>query len=226
MTIDSFKTDYYQRHNQRRLEHLSSLNLDIFSKTVIEVGAGIGDHTSFFVDRNCKVTSTDARDELVSIIAKRHPSVNAIVWNAEQKPLSYFSKFDIVYAYGILYHTKNPLNVIKNLSSISKGMLLLETCVSAKKNNSINIVNESNDFTQAFDNKGCRPSRFWIFNTLKKFFPYVYMTKTQPAHEEFPTDWNDVDQTLLTRAVFVASMKKISNKALEENILDNQTLAL
>ena len=63
MTIDSFKTDYYQRHNQRRLEHLSSLNLDIFSKTVIEVGAGIGDHTSFFVD-----FSVQGRVNMIQII--------------------------------------------------------------------------------------------------------------------------------------------------------------
>ncbi len=43
-----FQSEHYQRHNEKRLEHLASLNLPIADSTVLEVGAGIGDHTGFF----------------------------------------------------------------------------------------------------------------------------------------------------------------------------------
>ena len=35
-----FSSFWYLRHNARRQEHLGSLNLDIFNKSVLEVGAG------------------------------------------------------------------------------------------------------------------------------------------------------------------------------------------
>ena len=37
----------YQQHNQRRQEHLTTLGIDLFDKSVGETGAGIGDHTIF-----------------------------------------------------------------------------------------------------------------------------------------------------------------------------------
>src|SRR5580704_12589348 len=52
-----FGSPWYQRHNQRRQEHLASLQLDLVSKSVLEVGAGVGDHTFYFLDRDCTVVS-------------------------------------------------------------------------------------------------------------------------------------------------------------------------
>lgn len=43
-----FHCDEYLRDNQRRLEHLASLGLDIVGKTVLELGAGIGIIQAFF----------------------------------------------------------------------------------------------------------------------------------------------------------------------------------
>jgi 16S rRNA A1518/A1519 N6-dimethyltransferase RsmA/KsgA/DIM1 with predicted DNA glycosylase/AP lyase activity len=61
----------YQLHNIARLKHLDTLALDLHNKTVIEFGAGIGDHTYYYLLKNCRVISTDARIELVNHIAKR-----------------------------------------------------------------------------------------------------------------------------------------------------------
>ena len=57
----SFRGGHYQRHNARRQEHLASLQLDLAGKRVLEVGAGIGDHTTFFLDRECTVVATEPR---------------------------------------------------------------------------------------------------------------------------------------------------------------------
>lgn len=57
--LTHFTNSHYQRINQRRLEHLASLHLPLENRSVLEVGAGIGDLTSFFLDRNCEVVITE-----------------------------------------------------------------------------------------------------------------------------------------------------------------------
>ena len=71
--LAEFHSLYYLRINQRRQEHLATLGLDFWEKSVWEVSAGMGDHTTFFLDRNCKVTCTEVRPELLKVLAARFP---------------------------------------------------------------------------------------------------------------------------------------------------------
>lgn len=223
---ENFLTDYYQRHNRRRQEHLASLGLDIANKTVLEVGSGIGDHTSFFVDRGCKVTSTDGRAELLNILQERLPNVTTLLWDVEFPPSELITEHQIVYAYGILYHTSKPEFVLRNLASLCSEMLLLETCVSFGNEELINLTHENiDDPTQALEGIGCRPTRSWVFNTLKIYFPFVYLTRTQPWHKEFPVDWTSESKTNhegLIRSVFVAAKKPLNNPSLVFELLNFQ----
>ena len=66
-----FLSDLYIRHNARRLEHLASLHLDLRHKSVLELGAGIGDHSSFYLDRGCRVTAVEPRPENVAVLRER-----------------------------------------------------------------------------------------------------------------------------------------------------------
>src|SRR5690242_1107048 len=50
-----FLSPAYQQHNVARLQHLDSLGLPVCGKRVLELGAGVGDHTIFYLHRNCKV---------------------------------------------------------------------------------------------------------------------------------------------------------------------------
>jgi hypothetical protein len=217
MSIELFLTPHYDRHNRRRQEHLASLRINIQSKSVLEVGAGIGDHSSFFIDRGCNLTCTDGRAELLALLKEKYSSVKIIQWNVEEIPPEVLEPNDIVYAYGVLYHTKNPELVIENFSTLCKETLLLETCVSFGEDSSINLVEENlNDPTQALDGIGCRPTRRWVFEELKKYFPFVYNTLNQPAHEEFPLEWNEITSkkygpNALVRSVFIASRIELDN---------------
>jgi len=61
---ETFHSKHYLLHNEKRLAHLARLGLPIEpNMPVLEVGTGIGDHTSFFLDRGCVVTSTKGRPE-------------------------------------------------------------------------------------------------------------------------------------------------------------------
>ena len=76
-----FHTVRYLRSNARRLEHLAVLGLPIWSRTVLEVGAGIGDLTSFFLDRDCTVTSIEPREVNVGRFRARYSEDE--LWPAE-----------------------------------------------------------------------------------------------------------------------------------------------
>lgn len=226
MSLGFFTHDAYQRHNKRRQEHLASLLLPLGGKTVLELGAGIGDHTSFFLDRQCIVTVTDAREENVSCVRARFPLVDARIVDIEADSTSDLPPHDIVYAYGLLYHLANPGAALMRMASLANDMLLLETCVSFGKHEAVNQITEDTaDPTQAAHGIGCRPTRPWVFSSLKRHFAYVYVPRTQPWHEEFPTDWLGMppaNATRLYRSVFIASRLPLGNPLLVDHLLDTQ----
>ena len=122
-TIESkyqeFHTLHYLDITARRLEHLATLGLEIQDKSVLELGAGVGDLTQFFVARDCEITATDARPDLVDTLRERFSNqVNTLLVDLEDPSLEFKNYFDIVFCYGILYHLSNPEAVIKTLASV------------------------------------------------------------------------------------------------------------
>ena len=215
----------YLRHNQRRQEHLASLGLDLAGATVLEVGAGIGDHTSFFLDRGCKVVVTEGRPENFEILRGRFPEMETHLLDMEAPDLKFPTPFEIVYCYGLLYHLSDPVPAVAYMAAQCGRMLLLETCVSFADGDAINPVDEPREAaSQAVSGLGCRPNRRWVFDELKKYFPHVYLPVTQPWHEEFPLDWTTppTDPTLLTRAIYIATRQPISHPLLREEIPQQQ----
>jgi len=219
-----FHLTSYQRINHRRLEHLGSLGLDISSHSVLEVGAGIGDLTSFFVDRGCRVATSDARKNNVAILRSRYPDLEVSLLDLDNPPQIFNGLFDIVFCYGLLYHLKNPAIAIDFMSRICQGMLLLETRVSFGEDDSLNLCTEdASSPTESISGEGCRPTRKWVHNRLKQHFQFVYMPTTQPWHEEFPMDWMTPPEqkspnSTSVRAIFIASRQKIINGLLTEDI--------
>lgn len=222
----NFHSDHYLRHNARRLEHLASLKISVAGKSVLEVGAGIGDHSHYFIDRGCCVTITEARTENLSYLKERYPGYNAFQLDMESPSKVGGSPFDVVHCYGLLYHLSNPKNALLFLSQNTKGILLLETCVSFGESAEINLIEEaSSNPTQAYSGTGCRPTRAWLFRELKDLFEYVYVPTTQPWHEQFPLDWSapEKHQADLQRAIFIASRERLDNPLLKPSLVLQQT---
>lgn len=68
---EGFYSSYYQAHNIARLQHLDSLNLDLSRKKILELGAGVGDHTLFYLFRNCEILPIEGRMDLVQHVKTR-----------------------------------------------------------------------------------------------------------------------------------------------------------
>jgi FkbM family methyltransferase len=211
--------------NKARQGHLASLGLELAQQSVLEVGSGVGLHTSFFEELGCKVLSTDARPENVAEHLRRYPYrkvevADLIVPDSHKR----FGEFDIIYCYGTLYHLSNPSLCIKELSSVCRKFFLIETCVSPVDNGEINPTNENRrNPNQSIEGIGCRPSREWVMAELKKYFPFVYVTTTQPDHHEFPLNWPaPVKGRVNTRSVFVASKQSLNLPTLSTELPKTQ----
>jgi Methyltransferase domain len=225
--ILQFHSNHYLRHNARRQEHLASLHLPVAGMSVLEVGAGIGDHSHYFLDRGCPTTITESRKRSVKYLKQRFPASEVLQLDIEHPPECVAgAPFDIVYSYGLLYHLSNPAQALAFFRENSRKMLLLETCVSFGKNKDVNLTEETQTSpTQAFSGMGCRPTRSWLWDELHKLYPHVYVPRTQPNHEEFPTDWSVPKEhgARLQRAIFIASLEAIRNEMLVPELLMRQT---
>lgn len=226
--LQIFHSDGYLRHNQRRLEHLASLGLELHGKHVLEAGAGIGDHSYFYLDRGCRVAALEIRPENLKIMQERfHGNNNLTILPVDinSPPQNLGLLFDVVHCYGLLYHLCKPGQALRFLANHCAEMLLLETCVSYGTEIEINRVNEkANNYTQSFYGQGCRPTRTWIWHVLGSLFEYVYMPYTQPCHDEFPLDWTSKNDNpnKLARSIFVASRLPIASQLLANELLSNQ----
>jgi hypothetical protein len=222
-TNTNFFEARYQMHNIARLSHLNSLNLELNGKKVLELGAGVGDHTLFYLYKGCDVMPIEGRQELCDFIAKRFGiGAKKIDFEFESEKLTEYSNYDIVHCYGLLYHLSNPEEFLKYACNTG-NIFLLETCVSTDDaEDPINLVSESlTDATQAISGKGCRPTRKWLFDELSIYYPYVYCSITQPRHEEFPLDLRKkLSNGYLTRAIFIASNFEIYNPQLVQFVPD------
>ena len=201
--------------NMARQAHLASLGLDLARKRVLEVGAGIGLHTPFFLERECEVLVTDGNAENVGEIRRRLPNVQSSLLDLEQDgTLEHLGVFDTVYCYGLLYHLGNPEAAIAKFASVCRGQLLLETVVSLGRYPEVQLMRDFVSNNQAVSGIGCRPTRPWIMQALTRYFGYAYVTRTQPDYPDFTPDWIIPETRLIYRGVFVGGLSQNRSRSL------------
>ena len=146
-----FHSPRYLRNTARRLEHLATLGLDLRDRTVLELGAGIGDLTTFFLDRGCTVHSTEPRGPNLEILRQRYadePRVTVAQLDLDPPPPAdgrVLGVWDIVFSYGLLYHLSDPQAAIGFMSECCGDMLLLESICTAGAGSEINPTDENRD---------------------------------------------------------------------------------
>ncbi|MBN1881348.1 MAG: class I SAM-dependent methyltransferase [Deltaproteobacteria bacterium] len=225
-----FERAHYQKINNARMEHLLSLNLPIEGRSVLELGAGIGDLSPFFIDRAHDILIIEGRSENIDILQKRYeksefPHVDIVQMDLDWAGREDIDGYDIVFCYGLLYHLKDPIKFLDWVVVHCNQYMILETCVSTCGDVN-NLSENKGDITQSLNGIGCRPGRRWLFEELKKRFRYVYTPYTQPNHEQFPDDWVTTTDVLglLTRSIFIASKYALNNGMLFEGLLDRQSI--
>ncbi len=221
-----FRDAAYIESNERRLEHLASLPLPIERRSVLEVGAGIGDLTPFFLERDCTVTCLEPRPENAAFLRERYaaePRVRVV-----EAPLSEIDRravgaHQVVFCYGTFGELGDLERAIEQLAAHCNEVLLLEAAVNgdplAADSEIVHVESDINDLRASIEGRFGVPTRPWIFARLRDLFPYAYVPATQPAFERFRLDWRERGtQTWKFRAIFVASHTPLHDPVLLDEL--------
>jgi FkbM family methyltransferase len=227
----AFRNPAYLRMNARRLEHLAGLGLPIAGRDVLEVGAGIGDLTSFFLDRGCQVTAIEPRPENRAYFAAQYgdpgisPAERLRILPGDAWRLSVHGAVpphSVLFCYGLLFHLDRPLDALREMAASCTDLMILETRVSFASDERLEAEDEANP-TNAVSGRGCLPSRRWVYARLAELFEHVYMPLTQPAHPQFQLNWRGREPAPgRHRAIFVASRRELVNSVLYRGVPDLQ----
>lgn len=216
-----FETPEALAINESRIRHIESLNLPFRDKSVLDVGSGIGQFARFFIDTGCRLTCMDAREENISELRKRYPQIEAHTVNVETEELDKFGKFDIVFAYGLLYHLEAPVAALRNMGSVCKDLLLLETLVCDHWLPVTMLEDETKAFNQSTTGLGSRPTPSYVVKALSRVgFPFVYAPAKPPDHPDFRFRRRHRLETMRgghpLRCIFVGSRFKLDNPQLRD----------
>jgi SAM-dependent methyltransferase len=142
------------------------ISTDYFkNKSLLEVGCGYADIGNVFHELGCIVTSSDARKEHLDVANEKYPHIKTLLIDSDNDEIK--ETYDIILHWGLLYH----LNEIeKHLENVSQkcDLLLLETEVVDAADEEYYISINENGYDQAFNNKGIRPSPYYVENIIKK----------------------------------------------------------
>jgi SAM-dependent methyltransferase len=128
---------------------------------VLEVGAGYGRIGEVFEQLGFDVTSTDGRAEHVERMNSK--GRRAHVLDLDQGE-DLTGGYDLVLAFGVLYHLSRPDSFIKRCGEAAK-VLVLETVVCDDLGAVLRPVTEPSGWRgkdQALHHLGCRPSPLWV----------------------------------------------------------------
>jgi 2-polyprenyl-6-hydroxyphenyl methylase/3-demethylubiquinone-9 3-methyltransferase len=97
------------------------------SLKVLEVGAGGGVYTEFFINQGAKVACIDVCKQILKGNMKLHPQAICILADATTVALN--EKFDLVFAVDIIEHIEEDLLFLKNMNKHLKkeGLLVVNT---------------------------------------------------------------------------------------------------
>ena len=106
--LENFFSPPYQAHNRARLDHLASLGLPLSKRRVLELGSGPGDHTGFYVRRECSIVSVDSRQDCLDVLHQRYPNVQTVLCDLNSPaPLADLGIFDVIHCYGVRLSPRN-----------------------------------------------------------------------------------------------------------------------
>jgi len=194
-----FELPYYRESELSRLTNLfAHVDLEAWrGLKILEVGAGLGHIGDTFSTLGFDVTSTDGRPEHVERMKRRGRS--AFVLDLDANGVDGVEGYDIVIAFGVLYHLKEPEKFLRSCAA-SCRLLLLESSVCDAIGAVLKMVPETANGwrgqDQALNELGCRPSIAWVEGVCRDAgFDRVRDISTSLANWEIGTfDWEPEDR--------------------------------
>lgn len=95
------------------------------SGNILEVGSGIGNISSFFIERKSEITLSDIRENYCSSLRQKFPGKNVLKLDLVHPDFrsvyqSYLGKFDSVFALNVIEHIEDDVLALKNIFHLLK----------------------------------------------------------------------------------------------------------
>lgn len=116
-------------------------------KTMLELGAGVGDVGGLFEQFGCKVTSVEGREENIAEGRALYPDRTWVKMDFDQEVLTdkVTDQFDYALCWGLLYHIKDPSRLIQEMKQLSRTLLVSTIVVDSDHPTKFEHVNEITD---------------------------------------------------------------------------------
>jgi len=191
---------------------IQSLQAELFLKTAVDVGCGLGYFSSIGDSLGLEMLAIDARAENINEASRRYPDINFRIANAEDVAIRSFGRFDLVLCLGLLYHLENPFAAVRNLFAFTKQVAIVEGVFLPGNQPGFGVLDEAPTEDQGLRYVALYPTESGLIKLLYRAgYSFVYRLKVQPNHKDF--------QSSLTRnkvrAFLVASTLRLSNEMLE-----------
>jgi FkbM family methyltransferase len=212
-----FDHEHTKLISARREEFLGRLLKDIKrflgNTTALDAGCGIGHFAQYLLAQGFDVSAFDGREQNVLEARQRAPHIQFYVQNVENPNLTKLGMFELVVCFGLLYHVENPFLAVRNLYSITRNTLIIETMVAPHSNPAAVMINEIPTEDQALNFVALIPSEISLINMLYQAgFQKVYQCVELPKHEEF----EETSQYKRRRTILVAAKIPLSSPLLRE----------
>jgi len=155
--------------------------------TALDAGTGTGYFAAHLSrQHNLQVTAFDVRPSNVQEAQPRHPNVKFAVGNIEDADILQLGQFDLVIAFGLLYHLENPFRAVRHLAQMTRKLLVVESMIAPGRLPQALLLDEYLGDDQAVRYVAFHLTESGVIKLLYRAeIPYVYLSRINVAHEAF-----------------------------------------
>jgi len=190
--------------SNKRISDEVSKNISQNTEIIFDAGCGDGTYTQEIKNNfpGSKIYAADPSSEGIKIAAARHPGIDFFVMDLEDEEAfkRFPAKLDVTVVRGVLHHMSNPEKGIRNLSKITKKIIIVEPNGNnpllkiIEKTSKYHIEHEEQSFSSATLKRWCTENGFTnikikYIGLVPFFFPTVLAKVIhffQPLVEKIP----------------------------------------
>lgn len=193
--VPVFDQNHYDALNRARAVFLDRFlpewKRQFAMKNAIDVGCGFGYFSAFLAVQGFEVVAIDGREQNISEARRRYEGIDFQLFDAEQPSLAGLGSFDLVLCFGLLYHLENPFRAIRNLFSLTRQVLVLESVSIPSQAVAMELLDESTLDDQGLNYVAFYPSEACLVKMLYRAgFRQVYSFSEHPQHADFQSNRN------------------------------------
>jgi SAM-dependent methyltransferase len=183
----AFDQKAYEQLNKAReavvRDLIAQLKVVLPFATAVDIGCGVGHFSNVLDSLGLNVLGLDAREQNVLEARRRYPHIRFEVMNVEDLRLLQFGQFDLVFCFGLLYHLENPFQSIRNMSSMTTQVALLEGVCYPSRESMMVLVDEDDLDDQGVNNIAFYPTETCLIKMLfRSGYTYCFLPRSMPDH--------------------------------------------